>query len=509
MRLLLVAPRDELKSPIGLAYIAASAKSAGHHVDCCYFETEEDLLNELSRGYDMLGTGGMSQHFKQIRRVVSLARGIGTPTVVGGNIITSEPELMLDALKMNFGVIGQGEETIIDLLACLESSSAISEVDGLCYMEGDRCVTTGSRCPSRELDSLPLPDWDGFQLDKSLDAMRPSDNLTLDVFDDPRLYNLVAARSCPFSCTFCYHPDGEKYRQRSVDSVMQELEVVVPRYRINIVSILDDLFAVDEGRVRDFCQKIRALADRLGQEIRWSCQMRADGVNASLLAEMRDSGCYAVGYGLESYSATVLKSMKKRITPGQIKYAIEAAMDSGISVQGNFIFGDVAETMQTARETLDFWSENIDAMIGLGFIRACPGSAIYQHCIEHGVIESKLDHIANHLFDILNMTTMSDGEFGKLVQLVKAQHDQIAANRRVVLSERTADSVTVRCPNCRQLTTFKNYPTSPLFKAFMFCRHCRRRLLVCSRLWDLAFRPALLPVRRLVRRLRGLVAHSS
>jgi len=508
MKVLLVAPRDDVALPVGMAYIAASLKAAGHDVDCCYFSGGDDLLGKLEKGYDLMGTGGMSLHFKQIKDIILIAQATKTRVVVGGNIITSEPELLTGVLGADYGVIGQGEETIVELLTTLEDSGELRAINGICYFSKNEFIVTETRKPSCDLDSLPWPDWDSFELRKTLDAMKPTDSIFFDVFDNPRQYNIVTARSCPFSCTFCYHPHGEKYRQRSIDSVMAELKTVIPKYKINIVSLQDDLFSANKDRVYEFCMKFREFAENVPWDMRWLCQMRVDSVDASMLDEMRESGCYILSYGFESFSAQVLKSMKKRTTPEQIKHAIETTLENRISIQGNFIFGDVAETIQTAKETLEFWADHIEAMIGLVFIRVYPDSEIYRYCIKKGIIKDRLDHISNHLFDILNMTEMSDREFRRLMSMVEQYRERIAAYNRIIPSKMSRDSVTIRCPYCNQVSEFRNYRTGFLFKAHMFCRHCRRRIFVCSRIWDMAFIPFFIPLRRLLKHLKNRLTRS-
>jgi radical SAM superfamily enzyme YgiQ (UPF0313 family) len=163
MKLLLVAPRDGY-FPMGLSYIAAAVKEAGHKVDCCYTDAPEGLAAIVSRGYDFVGTGGMCVHYAQLETVTTAARRAGVKVIVGGNIITSEPELMSRALGVDYAVIGQGEETIVELLRCLERSDDLNSVDGIAYFAAGEFRRTRPRTPRRPLDTLPWPDYEGFGL---------------------------------------------------------------------------------------------------------------------------------------------------------------------------------------------------------------------------------------------------------------------------------------------------------------------------------------------------------
>lgn len=486
MKVLLVAPECN-PFPVGIAYIASALKNAGHDIAGHIFDKDnpENLNVALSNGeFDIVATGGLSSQFALIYEITSLAKQFNKTSIVGGGIITSEPELMAKALNVDYAVIGEGEESIVDLLSCIENNEDVSQVDGIGYFKWGKFILTNTREQIENLDSLPLPDYDCFGYNNFLSSLKPTDQYYYDVFDYPREYPFVTSRSCPFLCTFCYHPTGDKYRQRSLDSVFDELEMVIPKYKINILSMYDELFSYDEKRVLEFCERIKELRLRFPWEIKWGCQLRVAGLKDSMLDAMKESGCYVVSYGLESYSPVILKSMKKHITQQQIHDAIHATLDRRMSIQGNFIFGDRAETRETVLETLEFWKEHNEAGILLTFIKACPNSALYQYSVSKGLIKDKLDFIKYHLFDCVNMTTMSDAQFYRQMTMVYKY-----ANRHhffVVPLKKTSTSITVKCPHCYEIVEYKNYPTKKLcYVNMMYCRSCRKRFFSASRLYIL------------------------
>jgi radical SAM superfamily enzyme YgiQ (UPF0313 family) len=484
MKILLVAPQFTI-FPVGIAYIASSLKQSGYHLDGYIYDKSSDLIDLLQdKNYDIVATGGLSSQYAQIKAISDITKKLNRTLIVGGGIITSEPELMSRSLNVDYAVIGEGELAIVDLLSCLAGNGDISQVKGIGYFQGGGFILTAGRKQIEDLDALPWPDYDCFGFSAFLDTQKPTDHYYYDLFDEPREYPLVASRSCPFLCTFCYHPAGDKYRQRTLESIFKELEVVIPKYRINIVSLFDELFSYNEERVLEFCARFRELTGRFSWTIRWNCQMRVAGLKETMLDAMRDSGCYMVSYGLESYSLPVLKSMKKHITPEQIHHAVHATLDRRISIQGNFIFGDKAETRETVLETLEFWKDHREAGILLFFILACPNSAMYQHAIQKGIIKDRLDFIKHHLFEIYNMTTMPDWEFYRLVTLVFKHVYKYYFF--AVPDQHTPDSVTVRCPHCEEIMTYRNYATKRyFFVKMMYCRNCRKRFFSASRLYIL------------------------
>lgn len=481
MKILVVAPKFDI-FPVGLAYITSALKQAGHDVYSYIFTNEKDFFVELQKHeYDFVATGGLSSQYRDIKQILTVARESGIKTIAGGGIITSEPELMTKALNPDFGVIGEGEETIVECLRAFEIGADLSSVNGICYFADDKFVATESRKQLNELDKLSWPDYDGFDYMNFLDSMKPSDSYIYDIFDNPREYPLITSRSCPFKCTFCYHPSGDKYRQRSLDSIMDELITVIPKYKINIVAIYDELFSFDEARVYEFCEKFKKFADTLDWDVRWFCQMRVAGLKDSMLDAMKNAGCYMVSYGFESYSAEVLNSMKKHIKPEQIHNAVHATLARNISIQANFIFGDPRETWETAQQTLTFWKEHIEAGILLGFILPFPDSPIYQLCLKKGIIKNKLHFIESDLYKVINMTSMPDHEFNKLEVLV--QKYMIKYCNYIMPVERTSNSVRVICPHCKANVRYNNYSTSEyIYTRMMYCRKCRKRFFIANKL---------------------------
>jgi len=517
MKVLIISPRwfvgdvvnYRYMFPLGLAYISAVLKKDGHEVDVLninhYAGQADDIVRSAlgRKRYDRVLTGGISTFLNQIKEVITVVRQVdpSVGVVLGGGVISSEPELIFNHLKPDHGVIGEGEKTVSELMTCLAEHGDVGQVDGLIYRDAQGMVkTTRPREPVPDIDVIPYPDFDGLEFEKYLEHMHPSDQYFYDLFDKPRTYPIICSRSCPFICTFCFHPLGNKYRQRSLDSIMDELRLNVPRYRINVISIYDELFSNDRERMLKFCEQIKEFTKTLPWECRWSCQMRVDRIDDEMLAKMKAAGCYMISYGFESYSPQVLKSMKKHISPEQIKRAVELTLKNDISIQGNFIFGDTAETRETAKATLEYWKDNVEAGIQLGFINPYPGTEIYNRLVTRGIIKDKLDFISNHIFDVFNLSEkMSDSEFGGLwFDLLKARITCRKYAQEYQLKEAgdgTVDLV-AQCPHCQKKMEYKNYYVlSKLFLfVLMYCRSCRRRFYVGSRLYRVFSRILLLAV---------------
>ncbi len=376
MKFLLVVPRYAPQGfsypfPFGIAYISSALKAAGHEVRCLNLNHEPGEPAEAVAGAmrafdpDVCGTGGISAMFGLVKTIFETARKAkpDVVNVVGGGLISSAPELAAKKLDIDFGVLGEGEITVVELADALENGGDASRVPGLIIRKPDNGLhRTLDRPPIRDLDSLPLPDYEALRFDKLLDTMNSADVPIYNLVDRPRALSLIASRSCPYRCTFCFHPTGPTYRERSLDSVFAELDGLVEKYDINVLTMSDELFTAKRSRMIEFCERIKPYG------LFWDLSIHVSLVDDALLKIMRDAGCGQVGYGLESANEDVLRSMRKKATRPQIESALKDTYENKMMISGNFIFGDTAETMRTANDTMDWWSRNMEYRINLSFL---------------------------------------------------------------------------------------------------------------------------------------------
>jgi radical SAM superfamily enzyme YgiQ (UPF0313 family) len=344
-----------------------------------------------------------------------------------------------------------------------------------------------------DLDSLPWPDYDGFEYHKYLENVWVRAIPLYDMFDFPKPYNVVASRSCPFNCTFCFHPLGRKYRQRSIDSIMEEIETNVKKYRANIIHIYDELFSKNRERVLEFCRRLKKFRQELSWECKWLCGLRVDMIDDELLSAMKDAGCHNIGFGIESYSADVLKSMRKHTTPQQIENAVFLTRKNKIGVGGNLIFGDPAETPQTVAESLDFWKRHNYLMLQTFHVNPYPGSGLYKYCIEKGIIKDRLDYIENHIYDRINMSAMTDREFEQMkidLKITPVKYLYKTFPISIKEMDNGMHTVLVQCPDCRETIQYGNRCIeSKLWwvQLVLNCRKCGGHFVVVNRfrwLWQ-------------------------
>jgi len=484
--------RDYIYSfPIGLSYISAVLKKSGQTVQCLNLNHCDGLIEDIikeklsNENFDFIITGGLSPHYPDIKHCVEIIRKYAprTKIILGGGIISAQPEIMFNLLRPDYAVIGEGELTVKELIECIEKNDDINCVDGLIYRDSStNLVFTKPREYIKDVDTIPWPDYESLGFEEQLDHTKSSDVL-YNIVDYPRIYPLLASRSCPFSCTFCYHPLGNKYRQRSVDNIIQELAYVIPRFKINIIFFYDELFAPNKARIDEFCKKLKDLLKEIPWDVKWNCGMRVDSITEEMIKTMKEAGCYHIGFGLESMSQKVLDSMKKRITPEQIDNALRITARNGIIGGGMFIFGDTAETVETATKTLTYWKNNegILGVIGLGFIILYQGTENYKQAVKRGIIKDEIafieDRVINNRgFKPINFTeNMTDAEYKMLIYDVTSVYFTLKYYSLPIknIQKNGVNEVHTKCPHCKQISVNKNYYLPQNFYyASIYCKKC-------------------------------------
>ena len=473
---------------LGLAYVSSYMKYKGYKVFCLntnHYDTPiEQQISELisEKHIDVICTGGMSFHFNEINTILDAAKKIKPEiiTVVGGAIITSDPNLALENMQIDFGIIGEGEETMADLADAICNGRDLNQVKSIAYFDTKHeLIITEHRPPISDLDALPIPDYEGFEYGNYLNLLAPSNSVIFSLLDEVRPAYISASRSCPFSCTFCYHPLGQKYRQRSLDTVFREIDYLVKMYNINLLAIMDELFSTDKERMYEFAERIKKY------NIIWMISLRVPDVDKTVLKILKESGIFAISYGIESMSDTILKSMKKKTTKIQIENALKLTYDAKIAIQGNILFGDPEETEETVKESIDWWKNHPEYGINLFMIKTIPDSPIYKYAIANGLIKDKLKHIKDK-FPIINLTKLSDEKFEQIHGFVSTSIGGIHyENVKVISSKITSTNylkenifeIVIECPLCHTISKYKNMRQVTFGVLFhIYCRNCYAHL---------------------------------
>jgi anaerobic magnesium-protoporphyrin IX monomethyl ester cyclase len=479
--------------PLGLSYISAVLKTTNNAVDSLnlnhYSGSIKDLINDKlnKKTYDIVCTGGNALAYSTIEEITKTAKNHSTKpkVILGGPIISTMPKVVFEKLEIDYGVIGEGEQTIIELMEAFAKNLNFEKINGLIYRQQEQVVITQKRAPIENLDALPFPDYSGLDFEMQIANTHSSYLPWLTILDKPRVYPLLASRSCPFQCTFCYH--DSIYRKRSLENIMSEIKLAVEKYDINYLLIYDECFSLDKERLKGFCRELKQLMIEKKKDIKWFVQTMVTVVDKDLLMMLKDSGCAVVSYGFESFSPPVLKSMGKPIKPEQIDFAFHETINQRMSVAATFIFGDIAETNETAQETLNWWANQAQGQVRLSFVMPYPRSKLYEYCLEKGLVKDELSFIKNHLSEYLNVTEkMSDKDIKKLAKKVSRYELKYlrysVPSKHSIASDHTY-SLSIKCPFCNESIDYKNLYSKGnkrIFQFEVFCRKCYRRFYIVS-----------------------------
>jgi radical SAM superfamily enzyme YgiQ (UPF0313 family) len=427
--------------PNGLAYVAAALRQTGRKISVICLAKKssfDDLLLKIrDESINVLCIGALSADYPQLKKMVSKVREnfSHVKIMIGGGIINAEPEFIVQYLDMDFGCIGYGEELICEFADCLEANGDFSKIKGLIYKDSsDKLIINPRRPEPKCLDDIPYPAYELFNLVGLFGSNNDNSN---------KFVTIVGSRSCPYNCTFCFHPSGHSYKQRSLDSIFAEIEYWKNNLNITGVQFSDELFGNKRERVYEFCNHFKEL------NLELVVQLRVDIVTEELISMLADANCVGISYGIESANQDVLDSMKKHITLEQIENALKLTRQYNIAIMGNILFGDKVETYEMANESLNWWLCNSHYGLNLAFITAYPGTALYKYGVDIGRID-KLDFLEKGC-PVVNLSLMSDKEFSKLKRKLELSYIQIGEpiiNPRTEIDKDGAILFCGDCPNC-------------------------------------------------------------
>ncbi len=272
--------------------------------------------------------------------------------ILGGAHLSAIPGETLERFRdIDVGVVGEGEDTITELIAALDEKKDLSEIKGIIFRSGDKLVITERRELIKDLDRLPYP---------ALDLAYPEfpENYVPMYNNFIRLpaASIVSSRGCPAQCTFCDRTIfGNKYRFYSAKYLFNYLVFLKKQYKIKDFLFYEDSFFVSKARVKELCQLI---IDNK-EDFKWTCLGRTDLFDKEMMELMKRAGCWQISFGIESGSTKVLEAINKKIDLKEVEYVLHQVKKMGIRTKGLFMIGNPAETGDTIMETIRF-SQRID-----------------------------------------------------------------------------------------------------------------------------------------------------
>jgi len=492
LKILVVVPKyapdiDKKKSPyflpLGLMYVSSYLKKCGFDViplNLNHYENGklQRVLEETQ--FDVMCTGGIFTELVPISDVLDIVKQLQShiKIILGGALATADPDFAIEHLNMDYLVLGEGEVTIMDLCVAIANGSNVKDVKGIAFKENGKIFKTAIRDTLiADLNDHPYPDYEGFEYKYFIDNHSNINNTYSTIIDykKRRVAFITTSRNCIAKCTFCYRLMAGGHRIRTIENTMGEIKHLIDTYGINEIELIDEMFANDKKRIYEFCEGIKPLG------VRWLCQLRVGVIDQNVLKAMKESGCYYISYGFESASKAVLKSMKKGAHPKQFDDVIRWTSDVGIVIQGNWIFGDPAETLETMQETIDFRKKFSGITFGYGFIIPYPGTPLYDDLKAKGAFKDiiafyKDPGAVSGEFPI-NMTKLSEDDFKYMCRKVWLE-GKISVTHAKVLSSKKVDNkyhlIDFICPNCTR--KHQDIKIAINGKLMLICQKCYQKI---------------------------------
>jgi len=432
--------------PIGAAYIASSLRGAGYTVslldalgenidnhfkwgkDCLVFGLNfEDYISYIPDDIDVIAFSlGFSFEWPLYREVINLTKKSHPNAfiIAGGEHATAAPEFTLRETGIHACILGEGEETILDLMRAFEMGvKDFSLVNGIAFIDkDDNFVVTKKRERIRALDEILRPAWDLMPIEEYLS--RGYGHGT----ERGRSMPILASRGCPYQCTFCSNPLmwTTRWNIRSPEDVIDEIENGIKNYQVDNFDFYDLTAIVKKDWIVTFCKLL--ISKKINITWQLPSGTRSEAIDAEVAKLLYQSGCRNLSYAPESGSERMLKLIKKKIKLDRMLKSISQVKKEGLILKVNIIIGFPQETYYDIFLTTIFslrmaWAGVYDYSVFT--FSPYPGTELFDYLKNKGVV--KLD---DEFFDSLR----SYGDFTKTFSFCEIISSNNLKKIRVVMT---------------------------------------------------------------------------
>jgi len=372
--------------PLGPAYLAAVLRSAGMKCEVFCMDAfdycDQDLERFMSgRKDELICLGFMGPRFKRgiqaTCQVINRMRADHSKFVIGGFGPSSCPEYMINETGADFAVIGEGEETLLELAdTVLNNNGTPMDVASIAFADGENLIMTPRRKTIKYLSDLPFPAWDLFPMDIYINCLKFSQTTS-----DDKVFPIVSTRGCTDKCSFCFRLD-HGIRVRKPETVVAEMKALYQNYGVNYFYFVDELAIVSKHQISRFLNLI--LEELPPIKFRMDCRVTMFDEDIARL--LKKAGCVFLNIGFETSSQDVLDQMNKRATVEQNVAAAELARKVDIGMGINMIWGMPGDSIATMWKNAEFIKRfnQYDQIRTIRPVTPYPGSPLFQMAVELG-----------------------------------------------------------------------------------------------------------------------------
>ncbi|WP_243373156.1 lipid biosynthesis B12-binding/radical SAM protein [Geotalea sp. SG265] len=369
--------------PLGLSYLAGPLGEKGHNLkvlDLCFADDPELAVSEAIDGFapgvvvlslrniDNVTFPGSRSYLPGVKKIVDVCRG-KAPVIVGGSGFSIMPVEILAYLDADYGVVGEGEEVLPELVSRISEGLSADDLRGVLVRGRTNFL------PARLVQAIRPADRGLFPLER--------------YYREGGMANLQTKRGCPFSCIYCTYPilEGKAIRVRPIGEIIAEIRSLVEGFGISYIYFVDDIFNYPPEFAEELC---RAMIDA-GVKVNWTAFINPAFITASQLKLMITAGCDAVEFGSESGSACMLRNLGKSFSVDDLRNSSRLCLDEGADFAHYILFGGPGESEATIDETFALMDElEPTAVIAMTGIRIFPGTPLYHSALADGTITAEM-----------------------------------------------------------------------------------------------------------------------
>ena len=396
-----------LTEPLGISYIASYIESKGYNVsiidalaegfenriitkNSIRFGLSETQIIEKIKYYnpDIVGISIMFTSFSQdAHDLAKLIKKINNKIIVvlGGAHASVAPKNILKDKNIDIVVIGEGEETFLEIIKKFEKKQKLTNILGTATKINKKIIINKPRPFIKNLDTIPFPARNLLPMDLYLR------NTSLYDIRHPTV-SMFTSRGCPNNCIYCAVPGiwGRLWRPFSAIRVVDEIEFLIKRYGYREVHFLDDNISIDRNRLNQICD----LIIKRKIDIKWTCPngIAIWTLDKQLLKKMKKSGCYRLTFGIESGSINTQKFIRKNLNLDKANQIIKLANKLGFWTFSTYIIGFPYESNQDLNKTINHALNSYTDFVAFILLMPFPGTDITSIMIKEKLIK------ANSLF---------------------------------------------------------------------------------------------------------------
>lgn len=362
MKILLVATNRERSpypvAPLGVLFIAGAARSAGHQVEFLDLGTallpHHSLRHALTHGsfhavafgirnLDNCWCFAPHSYFDEVRELAEIVRRhFAGPLILGGTGFSVSPQGWLERLDADCGVVGEGEQAFLQVLARLEKGESLQGIDGVILSPKRAALSPAA--PAQAIAQLASLSQPAHDLCRYARYQRRGGFI-----------GVQTKRGCPFKCNYCIYPklEGRRYRLRPPQVVADEVQAVSARAGLRHFFFVDSVFNDPRAHALAVCRELA----RRKLPARWSAFCNPVGFDSELALAMAAAGCEGVEFGLDVASEKMLAALDKPFGQSEIRTALKAAHDAHLPFAVFLLFGGPSETWQDVEDTQHFLND--------------------------------------------------------------------------------------------------------------------------------------------------------